>query len=92
MKTETFKTNHRYLVKIWPSYRDVNEVEVIEIAKGHIKLRIFCSDGSTYINWKEIRDIKIVEDLGIEAHINANDNRYTMRAKDSHKFIFAEFN
>lgn len=65
MKIETFKTNHRYLVKIWPSYRSIDEVEVLEISKKHIKLKIYTSDGSSYINWEEFRDIEIVEDLGI---------------------------
>lgn len=65
MKIDTFKVNHRYLVKIWPSYRDISEVEVLEIAKKHIKLKIFRSDGSTYMEWEEVLGIKIVEDLGI---------------------------
>lgn len=65
MKTETFKINHRYLVKIWPSYKYINEVEVLEITKAHIKLKIYCEDRSNYIQWKELRDIEIIEDLGI---------------------------
>lgn len=73
MTTKTFKTNHRYLVKTWPSYRDISEVEVIEIAKKHIKLKVFCSDGSTCMVWEEIRDIEIVEDLGIVTSMIENN-------------------
>lgn len=55
---------HRYLVKTWPSYRQVDEVIVLEVAKSHIKLRYINPNSNDAINWKDIRDIEFIEDLG----------------------------
>lgn len=67
MKIDTFKINHRYLVEIWPSYREISEVEVLEITKKHIKLKIYRGDG-THIEWEKLRDIELIEDLGVVTH------------------------
>jgi len=71
MKLE-FKVGNRYLINYnYPISKNIREVRVLEISKGkRIKLAIKRDDDTEYYDWDEIKNLNILEDLGIATTIN----------------------